>query len=339
MVARRKIGFSVFPGWKEIRNEQIELLYKAKDLGFSEIFMGIGPGTHWKTSIVEAFGIAKEILKEASKLDYYVFVDINPEILKELHASPRDLSKLCDVGFKGVRADFGFNKEEIIEMSKKMVVELNPFEIKEQELEYIVKNADPERIKATHNYYPIPYSGISKEIFVEKNKMLKERGIEVGAFISNPKFNLRTSLESLRYVDPFDSANYLFKFVDRVIIGDPIPDTETLRKVSDVFRSDITKVRIKVYDITTIKNLENEKLLVNRDRDYAIVCLANKILFQGDICYTKIFKNAVTIRGREIWIFTKDLGIAPYRLIGEIDDINMEILNMSDEVMLTFLSQ
>jgi len=41
-----KIGFSVFPGWKEIKDQQIRLIRKAKEFGFTEIFMGIGPGTH-----------------------------------------------------------------------------------------------------------------------------------------------------------------------------------------------------------------------------------------------------------------------------------------------------
>lgn len=49
-------------------------------------------------------------------------------------------------------------------MSKQMIVELNPMEITVNELDYITKNADPERIKATHNYYPSLYSAISKEV-------------------------------------------------------------------------------------------------------------------------------------------------------------------------------
>ncbi|QGA68578.1 MupG family TIM beta-alpha barrel fold protein [Sulfolobus sp. E11-6] len=333
MTKRRSIGFSIFPGWKEIKDEQISLLKKGRDLGFSEIFMGIGPGTHWSTSVTEALVIAEDILREANKLDYYTFVDINPQILKELNASPRDLSPIMEIGFKGVRVDYGFSKEEIVEMSKQMTVELNPFEINEEELDFIVKNANLERIKACHNYYPVPYSGISKEIFLEKNRMFKERGIEIGAFIANPKFNLRTTLEVLRYVEPFDSANYLFKLVDRVLIGDPIPDYESLSQVSEVFKSDITKIRIKIYDGSIDKTLDNRKFVVEKYRDYAIVCYTKDNIYQGEVCYTKIFKNAVTVRGKEVWIFTEDLGVGPYRLIGEIDDINLEILKMSKEVV------
>jgi len=332
-MTKRRIGFSIFPGWKEIKDEQISLLKNVRDLGFSEIFMGIGPGTHWRTPVNEALSVAKEILKEANKLDYYAFVDINPQILKELNASPRNLSMFMEIGFKGVRADYGFSKEEIVEMSKQMTVELNPFEISEEEVDFIARNTNLERIKACHNYYPVLYSGISKEIFIEKNRIFKERGIEIGAFISNPKFNLRTTLEVLRYVEPFDSANYLFKFVDRVLIGDPIPDYESLRQVSEVFKSDITKIRIKVYDESVGKRLD-KKFAVENYREFAIVCYTRDNIYEGETCYTKLFKNAVAVRGREVWIFTRDLGIGPYRLVGEIDDINMEIVKMSSEIML-----
>jgi len=325
-----KIGFSVFPGWKEIKDQQIRLIRKAKEFGFTEIFMGIGPGTHWNTPVGEAFQIAKEILTEAE--EYYTFVDVNPEILKVLNSSPKDLSNIKKAGFKGVRADYGFSKEEIVDMSKQMIVELNPMEITVNEIDYITKNADPEKIKATHNYYPLLYSAISKEVFEEVTEIFKERGIEIGAFISNPKFNLRTTLEILRFSNPFDAANYLSKLVDRVIIGDPIPDEEWLREVAEVKESNITKIRVKVYkrDDETLNFLKG-KFKVSKDREYAIVCYTNMEYRKTD-CYTKIFKGAVTVRGREIWIFTKDLGIAQYTLIGEIDDINMEILKMSNEI-------
>ncbi|WP_338602341.1 MupG family TIM beta-alpha barrel fold protein [Sulfolobus tengchongensis] len=333
---KRKIGLSVFPGWKEIKDEQIQVMRKARELGFSEIFMGIGPGTHWRTGIKDAFEIAKEILKEANRLDYYTFVDINPEILKELNSSPKNLSRFLEVGFRGVRADYGFSKEEIVEMSKQVIVELNPFEISVDELDYVTKFSNPERIKATHNYYPILYSGISKEVFLEKTKLFKERGIEIGAFISNPKFNLRTTLEILRFTEPFDSTNYLFNFVDRVLIGDPIPDEKTLRQVANVANSEITKIRITLYN-DAFKDFINKVFHVENYREYAVVCYTKDSGNVTSQCYTKIFKNAVTVRGRELWIFTKDLGIGPYTLIGEIDDINLEILRMSKSV--TFMDK
>ncbi|TRM88990.1 hypothetical protein DJ529_03645 [Sulfolobus sp. C3] len=331
----KKIGFSIFPGWKEIKEEQIKLMKIARDYGFSEIFMGIGPGTHWKTPVREAFEIAKELLRGAD--DYYAFLDINPEILKELNSSPRDLSKFKEAGFKGVRADYGFKKEEIVEMSRQLIVELNPMLVTREELEYITRNADPERVKAIHNYYPVIYSGISREIFHEKNRLLKEKGIEIGAFISTPMFNLRTTLEILRFIEPFDSANYLFKYVDRVLIGDPIPKEEWLIQVQEVARLEGNVVRIKVYREDVIEYLTKNKFRVeDEDREYAIVAITDQQFTLNCKCYTKIFRNSVALRGRDIWIFTRDLDVAPFNLIGEIDDINLEIMKLLRGKLINF---
>ncbi|QIW22725.1 DUF871 family protein [Sulfolobus sp. S-194] len=326
MGQRKKIGFSIFPGWKEIKREQLDIIKIARNYGYSEIFFGIGPGTHWKTSVEEAIILAKDFLEEAK--DYYTFVDINPDILKRVNASPKDLSKFINMGFKAVRADYGFSKEEIVEMSKQMVVELNPFEITEAELEFIMNNADLERIKAIHNYYPVFYTGISKEIFEEKNKLLKKWGIEIGAFISHPLYNLRTTLEMLRFVQPFDSANYLSHFVDRVLIGDPTPKEEWLKDVSIAFKSN--KVRIKLYD-ERFKEFLKSKFYLYEEKEYAIVCKSKERIENNLKCHTKIFKNAVTLLNNDIYIFKKDLGVGPFTLIGEIDDLNIEILKMKKE--------
>lgn len=322
----KTIGFSIFPGWIEIKDRQIELIKKGRELGYTEIFFGIGPGSHWRTSVTEAFQVAKEILRYAE--DYYTFVDINPEILKELNASPKDLSKLKEVGFKAVRPDYGFTKEEIVEMSKQMYVELNPMEITDEEVDYVLKNADPERIKATHNYYPPRYSGMSLDRFERETKRFKERGIKIGAFIDHPNFKLRTTIEMLRDAEPFDSANFLFQYVDRVLFGDPIPEEKWLKDVAEVAKSEITPIRITLHNQQEeVKKFLSSSFYVSLDRDIGIFC-RRKPLFDGGLgrCYTKIFKRGVAIWGNDLVFFTKDAGIAPLTLIGEVDEINLKIL-------------
>lgn len=322
----KTIGFSIFPGWIEIKDKQIELIKKGRELGYTEIFFGIGPGSHWRTSVSEAFQVAKEILRHAE--DYYTFVDINPEILKELNASPKDLSKLKEAGFKAVRPDYGFTKEEIVEMSKQMYVELNPMEITDEEVDYVLKNADPERIKATHNYYPVKYSGMTLDFFEKVTKRFKEKGIKVGAFIAHPNFKLRTTVEILRDAEPYDSANFLFQYVDRVLFGDPIPEEKWLINVAEIARSEITPIRIKLYNQQEdIKKFLSADFYVNNYMEAGIFCI-RKPRYDKDFsgCYTKVFKNGVAILGRNLLIFTKDLDIGPFTLIGEINEINLRIL-------------
>ncbi|ARM75460.1 MupG family TIM beta-alpha barrel fold protein [Acidianus manzaensis] len=325
----RRIGFSIFPGWKEIKENQIELVKKARNLGYSDIFFGIGPGTHWKTEVIEAFEIAKDILKYAE--DYYTFVDINPEILNKIGCNPKDISKITKIGFKGVRVDYGFNKEEIVEISKQANVEINPMEISEEEINYIIKNADPEKIQATHNYYPVKYSGMSLDFFDRINRKFKEYGINIGAFISHPKYKLRTTLEMLRDIEPFDSSNFLFKFVDRVIIGDPIPDDKSLNDIANIVKSEITQIRINLlaHDEEVEKFLTSD-FIVDEYKDIGITCHGR--YKYNKKCLTKIFKKGVAISGNDLMVFTKKGGIGEFSLIGEIDDINLEILRRSKKI-------
>lgn len=44
----------------------------------------------------------------------------------------------------------------------------------------------------------------------------------------------------------------------------------------------------------------------------------------------KIFKNAIILLNNDIYIFKKDLGVGSFTLIGEIDDLNLEILRMKN---------
>jgi len=325
----RRIGISIFPGWTEIFDEQLKLVDTARDLGFSEIFFGIGLGTHWSTSITESFGIAKKILAKAG--DFYTFVDINPEILSALGSSPRDLSRLKEAGFKGVRADYGFSRDEIVEMSKQMIVELNPMEVSMEDLDYVLGRADPERIRATHNYYPARYTGLSLAVFKSVTEAFKSRGVEVGAFISHPGYQLRTTLEILREAEPFDAANFLFKYVDRVLIGDPVPRREWLSDVATVAKAPVTPVRIKLYaKDPEVLSMISQRFRVNRWAEYAVTCRGGIELKRR--CYTRLFRGAVAALGKELWVFLRDLGIGPFTLVGELDEVNIEVLLQSSEV-------
>lgn len=134
----------------------------------------------------------------------------------------------------------------------------------------------------------------------------------------------------LRFSDPFTSTSFLSRYVDRVLIGDPIPEEKWLIEVSEAFKSN--KIKIKLYD-ERAKSLLQSTFIVEKSKDYAIVCIPKeKVQSEIPKSYTKIFKNSVTLFNNEVWIFTKDLGVAPFTLIGEIDDINLEILRNSNEV-------
>ncbi|AWR93941.1 MupG family TIM beta-alpha barrel fold protein [Acidianus brierleyi] len=233
----KSIGFAIFPGWKEIFERQKEMIIKGEDLGFSEIFFGIGRGVHTKSTL-EAIKNAKELLKIANKLGYYSFVDINPEILAELNASPDNLGIFKAVGFSAVRIDYGFSIEKILRM-KDIGIELNAFDFPQDKIEYLLDHIDPERVKATHNYYPVKGSGITISQLVEKSKPFVNAEIPVGAFVSVPSVKSDTTVEELREKMPGEAAKVLFstKVISRVLIGDANPTDEEMKDLSMALRT------------------------------------------------------------------------------------------------------
>ncbi|MCY0859897.1 MAG: MupG family TIM beta-alpha barrel fold protein [Sulfolobaceae archaeon] len=270
-----RLGISIFPGWKEIKSEQMELIKKANEYGYSQIFMGIGPGTHWRTPVTEAFKEAKEYLELANKLGYYVFFDVNPEIFRELSVSPQTVDKFKDYGFSAIRVDYGFSVEQIIEMSKKIKIELNPFEFPLNELDSFLQKVDMEKVAVSHNYYPVYYTAISLSDAVEKSKRFKEKGLSVGAFVDNSKFRLRTTVETLRFKTPGYAGRLLFLagVADRILIGDPVPYEDDLLSLKNSFIGD--SVLFNVITEREVKQQEQLIHLVCEVKDFMLQCRSN----------------------------------------------------------------
>ncbi len=269
-----KLGISIFPGWREIKSEQMELIKKANEYGYSQIFMGIGPGTHWRTPVTEAFKEAKEYLELANKLGYYVFFDVNPEIFRELAVSPQTVDRFKDYGFSAIRVDYGFTVEQIIEMSKKIKIELNPFEFPLSELDSFLQRVDIERVAVSHNYYPIYYTAISLSDAIEKSRRFKEKGLSVGAFVDNSKFRLRTTVETLRFKTPGYAGRVLFLagVADRILIGDPIPYEDDLASLKNSFIDDSV-----LFNVVTERGDHGQLLhLICEVKDFMLQCRSNE---------------------------------------------------------------
>ncbi|MBB5254524.1 hypothetical protein D1869_13740 [Sulfurisphaera ohwakuensis] len=72
------------------------------------------------------------------------------------------------------------------------------------------------------------------------------------------------------------------------------------------------------------------KFYLYEEKEYVIVS-KSKEKFENSLKYRmKIFKNAIILLNNDIYIFKKDLGVGSFTLIGEIDDLNLEILRMKN---------
>lgn len=336
----KSIGISFAVGRRDTVPRTMEIMKTAAELGFTEVWSGIG---------ADSLEIVKEIAKLANSLGYYYFVDINPRVLAELGASPGDLSIFKRLGIEGVRADWGFNLEQLAAMANNdlgIKVELNASVFPIDELDRLLKMVKrPENLMASHDWYPWEYTGLSLRRALAKSKEFHIRGIPVGVFIS-VKDGERTTIEDLRHMDIENSASILInsRYVDRVLIGDPVPTHEDLVKVANARRR--TRIRVIVYDGLT----EEEAKVFNREfRDVRVKGKTIGLTAAGKNNIkprniVKRFKGAVTVVNNnpdyiQVWIFKVDAPPDPrFNVIGEVHPEDMVLLNHLAERTRSILS-
>jgi len=314
-------------------SKQLQLLPKAEEMGFSEVWSGIGKETAAR---------AKEVSKVLSSLGFYYVVDVSPDVFRQLGASPRDLRVFKDLGIQGLRADWGFNLDELAEMANNdlgLKVELNASVFPTDLLDSLLKRVrDVESLMASHDFYPWDYTGISLESLVAKSREFHQRGIPVAAFVVR-KGGLRTTVESLRRLEVGASASILFNtgVVDRVWLGEPEPTEEELREVGQAAK--VTKIRVIVYPGLTE---EERKVFGTEFRDVRIKETTVGMIAAGENRIgrrniVRRFRGAVCVINDnphylQVWIFKGD-GEANQRfnVIGEVLEEDMEVVERLGE--------
>ncbi|MBB5255115.1 MupG family TIM beta-alpha barrel fold protein [Sulfurisphaera ohwakuensis] len=327
----RSIGILSQAWRKDKINELKEIAEKAGKMKFNEIWSGIDP------NYIDGI---KEIANIAEKYDMYFFVDINPEIMRGFGASPSNLKVFKELKIKGLRADYGFTIDDLIKMANNnldLVIELNASIFPLDKLDYLIsKVSNIERLKASHDFYPIKYTALSLENTIRKSKEFKERGIPVAAFIPSPRqVESRTTVEMLRGKEIWKSASILFNTgaIDRLILGEPFPTDEELAELVEA--KEYMKIRVLVYPGITDeeKKIFEEVYYDVRIKEYSIALarfVKNEIKSRN---ITRRFRGAVTVMNNrpdiiEVWIFKREVEADKrFNVIGEILPEDMELLD------------
>ena len=234
-------GVSLYPGMGHPVPESLTYLQTAKAAGFNRLFTSLHIPEADPETLLNEF---REITSAAAEMGFSVTADISPRTFRLLDVSPSNTSFLAQAGLKALRLDFGFSVEEIAAWTRSgLAVELNASTIDEPALTAIIKaGADPKKIQACHNYYPRPDTGISYELFTERNRLFHSLAIPVAAFIpslEHPRGPLHAGLPTLeqhRSINTVQAAKHLIwdGQVEAVIIGDPLASGAELRQVGAV---------------------------------------------------------------------------------------------------------
>ncbi|MCI9558744.1 MAG: DUF871 domain-containing protein [Lachnospiraceae bacterium] len=180
-----KLGLSIYPEHSELEKD-LEYLSLAGKYGFQRVFTClISMGDEKKEELIEKFRVR---IDEAHKNGMEVILDVNPTVFHRLGMSSTDLSVFSQMHADGIRLDEGFTGMGASRLT------FNPWGLKVEMnastemgfIEDVVSHyPNREKLMTCHNFYPQKYTGVSLEHFNYCNVFIKERGLNVAAFVSS----------------------------------------------------------------------------------------------------------------------------------------------------------
>jgi uncharacterized protein len=230
------LGISVYLK-EEYREKNAEWIRKTSSYGFQSIFTSL----HIPEDNPDTY---KELLQELGALakthGMELLADVSPLSLGHLGLDWSTLPQLLEWGLAGIRVDYGFTADEIVSLTKIMKTGINASTVSESELDsWIEKGLNVENVEAWHNFYPRPETGLDLDFLIERNVMLKSKGITTMAFIPGndtlrgPLYEGLPTLEEHRNAPPSLAAAQLkySGFTDKILIGDPAVNEVTLKEL------------------------------------------------------------------------------------------------------------
>ncbi|MDR7074141.1 DUF871 domain-containing protein [Fictibacillus barbaricus] len=219
------LGISIYLSEPESFNTN--WIQKCAENGFQYIFTSLhipeekGEGVSFTEKV-------KRLGETAQSVHMDVMADLSPASLERLGIAFRELPILKEWGITGVRLDYGFTAKQIAWLSHSLKVGLNASTIDEEQLKDLVEEGlNTSQAEAWHNFYPKPFTGISKMALKERNEMFHQYGLKTMAFIPGnqklrgPLQERLPTIEDHRNVTPLESALELKKLgTDKICAGD-----------------------------------------------------------------------------------------------------------------------
>lgn len=246
-------GISAYIGLDQSLETVCNYLKLARQYGYTRLFTSLHIPEADPELLLRDF---KTFIAYAKSLDYEITADISPQAFTLLEASISDLSPLKNLGLSTLRLDYGFSPEEIatITHTSGLHVELNASTVTPTILhEIYAANADLNKIRACHNYYPRPETGLSFSLFAERCRLFRHYNIPVLAFIPSqnsprgPIFAGLPTLEKHRSFSSMLAAKELLacQLVDGILFGDPLVTEQELATVA-ALHSDCIELHVSL---------------------------------------------------------------------------------------------
>jgi hypothetical protein len=256
---RQKTGLGISLYLKDFLEdpEAAELyLDSAAKFGFSEVFTSIHlpEDDFLKTSVA-----VREFAELVAKRGMHLAVDCSSHELKKIqdNASLKNELRRSEIAY--LRLDFGFQTTDVRTISEELGIHgfmLNPSIMRKAEVVEMVsalqRFSKALAIKACHNFYPRPETGLGLAFFINQSAIFYELGIPVAACVpsrNKPRGPLHAglpTLESHRHAAMHWAARELMAtgVVDEILIGDPFASATELADLQEAASSPTLVIRV-----------------------------------------------------------------------------------------------
>ena len=279
----KKLGISVYP---EIVGIEPTLKYidLAHENGFRRIFMNLLEVDKNDNSKIEAL---KEVSTYAVNKGFEVIVDVNPQVYDELSLPKTEIEFFKNLNVSGIRLDEDFGGEVESELSKNkygLKIELNASAGTGTIDNALKLGGNPKNLIACHNFYPMQYTGLDKNRFIELSSHYKAIGVRTAAFVTLPKGQKDTvgpwnvndgmpTLEEHRWLKLDEQVLDLlsYGFVDDIIISSQGATEEQMKAVGNAVKefeeiASSGELEINVEFFDNITDVEKDIILNNKGK-------------------------------------------------------------------------
>jgi len=255
-----KLGISIYPE-KSSYEENIAYLDLAAKYGFKRVFTSLLQINGDQDEVIRDF---KKVVDHANSLNMEVMIDIMPSLFPQLGISYDDLSFFHELGAYGIRLDVGYTGSEEARMTR------NPYGLKieinmsagTRYLDQIMSySPNRENLIGSHNFYPMEYSGLDFDFFVDCSLDFREHNISTACFINSHDADFGpwdicdglSSLEIHRTLPIETQIKHLkmMDLIDDIIIGNAFASEEELKAAADAFFATQPVVKVILNPETT----------------------------------------------------------------------------------------
>ncbi len=223
-----KVGVSIYTGLSDYSVEQnTTYLMKASELGCEIVFTSF--------HINEASNNYEDLtnlVNQATSLGLKVIIDVSKPMMEKF---------MIPAGVYALRLDYGFTKEEIVELSKdhRFKIELNASTLSASSFQTLIDlGLDVSNVRVSFNFYPKPYTGHNVEYVRNRVIFFHKYKVRVLAFIPShhgfrpPLYEGLPTIEKHRHMILDEAVEELKALdIDEIAIGDAYASDEELETI------------------------------------------------------------------------------------------------------------